>query len=111
MRKSQISQFYWGAIWCVLFPVASAAVPCQDADLFVRNAHIITMDSVHSSASAMAVRDGRILAIGSDSEISGCASERTRKIDLHGETVLPGLIDVHTMRWSGPKGFCVGSST
>jgi predicted amidohydrolase YtcJ len=102
MREPRVAQFYWAFLCHVLFPVVSAAAPCQDAHLLVLNAHIVTMDSAHPSASAMAIRDGRILAIGKDSEVSGCASEPTQKIDLHGETVLPGLIDVHThaMEWA-----------
>jgi len=102
MREPRVAQFYWAFLCYVLFPVVSAAAPCQDADLLVLNVHIVTMDSAHPSAGAMAIRDGRILAIGKDSELSACASERTQKIDLHGETALPGLIDVHThaMEWA-----------
>jgi predicted amidohydrolase YtcJ len=49
----------------------------------------------------MAVRDGRILTLGNDNALTGCASSRTQLLDLHGQTVLPGLIDVHThaMEW------------
>jgi predicted amidohydrolase YtcJ len=49
----------------------------------------------------MAVRDGKILALGADDALAGCASSRTHLLDLHRHTVLPGLIDVHThaMQW------------
>src|SRR5271157_1938117 len=49
----------------------------------------------------MAVRDGRILALGDDDALASCATSRTESLDLHGQTVLPGLIDVHThaMEW------------
>jgi predicted amidohydrolase YtcJ len=86
-----------------LFPSRFAAgASCQDADLIVRDGHIVTMNVAAPSATAMAVRDGKILAIGSDAEMTACASERTRLTDLRGRTVLPGLIDVHThaMEWS-----------
>jgi len=86
----------------LLFALIAAAAPCQDADLIVRNGHIITMDSAHPSITAMAIRDGRILAVGGDQEISECEGKRTSVVDLQGKTILPGLIDVHThaMEWA-----------
>ena len=72
------------------------AQTCKDADLLLRNGHIITMDSAKRIVSSMAVRDGRILALGDDDVLAGCGSSRTQMLDLQGQTVLPGLIDVHT---------------
>jgi predicted amidohydrolase YtcJ len=54
------------------------------------------MDGAKRVVGAMAVRDGRILALGDDDALAGCASSGTQLLDLHGRTVLPGLIDVHT---------------
>lgn len=75
---------------------------CANADLIVRNAKIVTMDSSDRFAEAMAVRDGRIAAIGTAQEIAICASPATRIVDAQGRTILPGLIDVHThaMEWA-----------
>ncbi len=83
------------------FPSAIAQT-CQDADLLLRNGHIVTMDGARSVVSAMAVRDGKILALGNDDALAACASSRTQLLDLHRHTVLPGLIDVHThvMEWA-----------
>ena len=78
------------------FSQRARGAPCLDADLIVRGGHIVTMDSGGAIVSALAIRDGRILARGTDDEIAGCASSRTKIVDLHGATVLPGLIDVHT---------------
>ncbi len=91
-----------GMLSLLLLPILALAATCQDADLVVRGAHIVTMDSAHPSITAMAIRDGRILAVGSDQELSECVSKRTKVIDLQGKTVLPGLIDVHThaMEWA-----------
>ncbi len=72
------------------------AAGCAGADLVVQHAHLITMDSSRRTASAMAVRNGTIIAVGSDPEISPCIDARTKVLDLAGRTVLPGLIDVHT---------------
>src|ERR1700676_5193633 len=75
---------------------------CANADLIVRNAKIVTMDSFDRIAEAMAVRDGRISAVGTSQEIASCASPATRVFDAQSRTILPGLIDVHThaMEWA-----------
>jgi len=72
------------------------------ADLFLRNGHVVTMDGARTVVTAMAVREGKILALGDDEALAGCVTSRTRVLDLHGRTVLPGLIDVHThvMQWA-----------
>ena len=89
-------------------PGEAGAVTCSDADLLVKNAHIVTMDSAHTVAVSMAVRDGRILAVGGASQVARCASERTEIIDLGGKTVLPGLIDIHTHAIQWAKNIVVG---
>ena len=75
---------------------------CADADLVVKEGQIITMDTGRRTARAMAMRDGKILAIGTDQKIRDCIGPRTQAIDLKGHTVLPGLIDVHThaLKWA-----------
>lgn len=87
---------------CCTLAAASSAQPCADADLIVRRGHIVTMDSTHPVVTAMAIRDARLLAVGSEEEIAACASTRTKIVDLEHRTVLPGLIDVHThaMEWT-----------
>jgi predicted amidohydrolase YtcJ len=87
------------ATWLIHPLVVLQAQPpseCHDADLILRNGKIVTMDATRSIVTSLAVRDGKILATGSDSEIAACSAVRTRTIDLKGQTVLPGLIDVHT---------------
>jgi predicted amidohydrolase YtcJ len=54
------------------------------------------MDDRRSVASALAVRDGRLLAVGSDEEIRATAHDGTRVVDLRGRTVVPGFVDAHT---------------
>ena len=94
---------------CLLLLAASKAFAapsptCQDADLVVRNANIVTMDDAGQVLQAMAVRAGKILAAGSNEDIAACASPRTQVLDLAGKTVLPGLIDVHTHALEWAKG-------
>lgn len=87
---------------CVSAIAPATAATCRDADLLVRNGHIVTMDVARTVVGAMAVRDGVIVAVGDNAVLASCASPRTQLIDLHGQTVLPGLIDVHThaMEWA-----------
>lgn len=85
----------------VLAPTPAAAQFCRDADLLLRHGHIVTMNAAMPIATTLAIRDGRILAVSDGDAPADCASTRTQTLDLHGKTVLPGLIDVHThaMEW------------
>ena len=65
-------------------------------ELIVVNGKISTMDERLTEAEAMAVRDTRILALGSNDEIRFLAGPNTRVLDAKGRRVLPGLIDGHT---------------
>lgn len=63
------------------------------ADLVIVNANIYTVSS--GRAQALAVRDGKIVAVGKNEEIRKFAGPKTQIEDLHGKTVLPGFIDAH----------------
>ncbi len=65
----------------------------QIADLAVTGAHIYTVDPQHPSASAIASKGGRILAVGED--ISRFIGPQTKRVDARGATIVPGLIDSH----------------
>jgi len=65
------------------------------ADLILTNGKIYTLDAAGTIASAVAVADEQIKAVGSDEQIARLASPRTRRIDLAGAVVLPGIIDSH----------------
>lgn len=67
----------------------------QPADLVLRGGRIATMDAARSWASALAVQDGRIVAIGPDAVVKSRIGTRTRVIELHGRTVTPGFQDAH----------------
>jgi len=66
----------------------------REVDLIIHNANIYTVDSNFSSAQALAVKGGKILAIGSDQEILEQFSS-INTTDLKQQTVVPGLIDAH----------------
>jgi predicted amidohydrolase YtcJ len=65
------------------------------ADLVLRGGKIVTVDDAFSIKEAVAIRDGRFAAVGSDGEIRDYIGPNTRVIDLGGRTVIPGLIDSH----------------
>jgi predicted amidohydrolase YtcJ len=77
-------------------------------DLLLYNGKIYTQDPQTPQASAVAMRGGRIIAIGADEEIRQLASTHTQQIDLQGRRALPGLTDshIHFYEWalflSGP---------
>jgi predicted amidohydrolase YtcJ len=72
----------------------SGSNTCQP-DLIFYNAKILTVDDTFSIVEALAIKDEKILALGSSREITPLAGNSTKKIDLQGKTVLPGLIDAH----------------
>ena len=65
-----------------------ATAPAQDADVVWRNGKIVTVNSHFSIVEAMAVRNGRFLAVGANSEIRKYTGNATRVVDLHGKTVI-----------------------
>jgi len=72
----------------------SLAVP-QPADIILRGGKIITVDRNFSIKEALAIKDGRIIGVGSDREMRVLTGRRTKVIELRGRTVIPGLIDSH----------------
>jgi predicted amidohydrolase YtcJ len=65
------------------------------ADLVLLNGKIYTVDNARPLASALAVRGGRILFVGSEAEARALASRSAQVVDLRGATVVPGIIDAH----------------
>jgi predicted amidohydrolase YtcJ len=65
------------------------------ADLVLTNGRIYTVDNARPIVSALAVGSGRVLFVGSDAEARALAAPSTRVIDLHGATVVPGIVDAH----------------
>ena len=81
---------------CALLACGCAGVAReQPADLIVTNARVATLDATSSTADALAVRDGRVLAVGRERAVLALAGPATRRIDAGGRTLIPGLIDSH----------------
>jgi predicted amidohydrolase YtcJ len=72
-----------------------AQTPSPAPELVLFNGSILTVDPRDSTVQALAVRDGKIAAVGTNAQILPLAGPATRRIDLHGRTATPGLIDSH----------------
>src|SRR3954453_13906459 len=65
------------------------------ADLILHRGLFTTLARANPTATAVAIRDGRFLAVGTDKEMMALAGSNTMMVDLKGRRVLPGLIDNH----------------
>ncbi len=87
-----------GPLLVGLFLLGVRVAPAQEAQppqLILFHGHILTVDAADSVVQAIAVRDGKIIALGTDRDILRLGGAATRRIDLHGQTATPGLIDSH----------------
>ncbi len=73
--------------------LAACAAPAPDTVLL--NGKIFTANPLQPWAEALAIRGERIVAVGSDATIDGLAGTATRRVDLAGRVVVPGLNDAH----------------
>src|SRR6202162_6514527 len=69
--------------------------PQSSPDLILHRGLFTTRARSPPPATAVAIRDGRFLAIGTDKEVMALAGPKTKVVDLKGRRVLPGLIDSH----------------
>ncbi|WP_457332548.1 amidohydrolase, partial [Rhizobacter sp. P5_C2] len=87
----------------------------MSADLVVTNARITTLNAAQPQASALAVKDGHLIAVGDEAAVMALAGPTTRRVDARGKRLIPGLIDSHThlirgglsfnmeLRWDGVR--------
>jgi len=69
------------------------------ADMVLYNGHVLTMDQDQPPVNvtqAVALQDGRVLAVGEDDRILRMAGPNTVRVDLDGKAVLPGIVDTHS---------------
>src|SRR5204863_1454967 len=89
----------------VAFVLFAAAVSGQTPDTILVNGKVITVDAQSSTREALAIRDGRILALGTSAQMRKLAGPQSRVVDLQGRTVIPGLIDSHLHAIRAPETF------
>jgi predicted amidohydrolase YtcJ len=78
------------ALTCWTFPYAAAG-----ADILLVHGHVYTGNPRARWAAAVAVEDARIAAVGTDAAILKRRKAHTEVVDLHGQTVIPGIVDSH----------------
>lgn len=78
-----------------LFFFLSCNNSSQYPDSIISNGNIYTVDSEHSHAEALAIKDGKIIAVGSNEEINKLSGPETELIDVQGQFVMPGFIEGH----------------
>jgi len=97
MRKSAAAPLF-ALLLATLGPSQAAEPP---ADRVLLNGKVLTVDARDSIAEAIAIRNGRIVGVGSSAEIEALAGPDTDRVDLHGLTATPALLDAHLHLSSG----------
>ena len=82
------------ALLCSILIVDTTA-SAQKADIILTNGKIFTSDSSQLYVPAIAIKNNKILAVGTNQDIEKLASGKTKQIDLKGKTVVPGFNDAH----------------
>ena len=100
-RMRAPSWFAAGLVGCL---AACSPPPRDSADLLLLDGLVHTLDSQLGTVTALAIREGRVLAAGTDEEIIRYAADGTRLIGLRGRAVVPGLTDNHFHALGGGPG-------
>ncbi|HNZ97563.1 MAG TPA: amidohydrolase family protein, partial [Thermoanaerobaculia bacterium] len=79
----------------LLLATTPPAADPPPAELVLQGGRIVTMDPARPEAEALAVADGRIVALGTKAEIAPRIGPRTRVIELAGRLAIPGFIESH----------------
>jgi predicted amidohydrolase YtcJ len=86
---------------CALAAAAAALAAPPPADLVLRGGRVYTVDAARSWAEAVAVKDGRLVYVGSTRGAAAHVGPRTKVVELGGRLVVPGFVDAHIHPVSG----------
>jgi predicted amidohydrolase YtcJ len=89
------------AVLLAFYPAAGHAQTAENADLVLTNAKIFTVSEKQPEAEALAVKDGKIILVGTNREIQSTIGSRTQVLDVRRKRVIPGFIDAHCHFSSG----------
>ena len=91
-----MKKFVWLLLFCGVVGLSLSLQAQQTpADLILTNGKIITVNDTFQIAQAVAVRGARVVAVGSNADITRLAGPNTQRIDLRGKSMVPGFIDNH----------------
>lgn len=99
-------QYWQCALWMVFGSslVVTQAVQAQAPDLVVVRGNVLTLNQNSPRAEAVAVREGKIVAVGTTAEIQKSVGKTTRIVDAQGKLVIPGLIETHVHASGAARG-------
>lgn len=81
---------------CMLITAGAHAAPVkQHADVIYSGGDIITVNELQAGAEAVAIKNGKIIAVGAKDEVFKLKGKQTQLVDLQGKTLIPGFIDSH----------------
>jgi predicted amidohydrolase YtcJ len=109
-RKGSFLRYLLGLALLTTLIGCGADLGVLHPDLVLLNGKIVTVDEDFSVAEAVAIKDGKFIAVGSNAQIRNLAGDRTEVFDLEGETVLPGFNDPH-LHFAHSLGFVADEST
>lgn len=98
-RPSERSRNYLGLALLASIALTACAgkeAAKPEAQLVYTNANILTVDQSNAQAEAVAIRDGKILAVGGAKDIAEFIGANTKVVDLQGKTMIPGIYDAHS---------------
>ena len=78
-----------------LWLLSGTALAAEPADAVYRGGRIYTVDARRSWAEAVAIRNGKFVAVGSNADVAAFVGPKTREVELGGRMVLPGIHDMH----------------
>ena len=96
MRKRSIINYLPAVIlFYISCNSASQNSPAETAELVINNAKVYTVNQNQLYAKALAVKDGKIVFVGSNTDVKGDVGDSTEVIDAKGQFVMPGFIEGH----------------
>jgi predicted amidohydrolase YtcJ len=94
------------ALLVAVVALVPAVMLAQGApDVIIHHAKVFTGDPAHRFAEAVAIQGNRIIAVGTNAEITAMADDKTNRVDAGGRVVVPGFNDAHTHQGPRPEGF------
>jgi predicted amidohydrolase YtcJ len=94
------------ALLVVVVSLVPAVVLAQSApDIIIHHGKVFTGDPAHRFAEAVAIQGNKIVAVGTNADITAMADGKTNRIDAGGRVVVPGFNDAHTHQGPRPEGF------
>lgn len=94
-RRQLLQGVAAGAAAALWLPGCASLGGAREADLILRDGRVHTLDARNRVVSSIAVRDGKVLAVGSDAETAVFQGPRTKVVELAQRVVVPGLNDSH----------------